>query len=825
MTQKPAVGLRTGFILLVILVSVAGGLSTPAAGDATCSDYPIHSMTVQPGTDSPLTAVQLSADTRLSDTDTLGYNPGEPYIQLDIDGEEVVQTGLVERTSKYQTTLQLPENHVDALDPGTHTVTAIVWDMDGDSIDQTDYGNDDPVCEATKTFEVEEQVTSEIQSVEIENQVDTDGDGYYSAFHLNIRATTVLDDSDTSGNNPGEPYFRVTIGDEVVTTTNVVERGEGKLYQIGITERDLTQFTHGQKDIEVELWDKDGDSIDETNIGRDEKIDEWTSTVGIEQPLRLRSSRSSTTVGSPVSFQLTGATGSEVSWQITSQPAGSDASLYTEYRHTASFRPTTPGQYSITATPEESNVTKSATISVSESDDSKLLSKYAPRIHYDAEEQYHPTRYEAFIYHSKLQQFGADNIPHPTVFDLSGKENWELELDGSSDDYPTYQEDYPPAVYGSVHENVQFRGESYTAATYWLFYTYDPKKADSIGELFAHQSDLETVTILLQDGNPELVGASQHYGGELREWSATPTNKSHLNIYPALGAHSNYLRNTENYADSGIPIQQQFLFEDSTNTSVLDVVEYFDETGSDTVYAQDSTGDIQYQLIPLTGSEAWADYEGTLGPNDDAGALPFDRTRWRNPGHWMETRLPEDEQQFEINVLDGDVTVGAETIQSSMRLANEGAKPHPAWIVAEAKPTTARWEGSQTVTLSKKPVFVGVGETVEATIETQPPESGGTWNTRIRVAAYPPSAGDAVDIFAQLTADQTITVKTPTPTATPTVTASPMGSGSAEPNPPNGKQQTATHTITGTPSATGPGFGVAVAIASIILLIGITRLR
>lgn len=837
MTNPHAKTIRFGFVLFVLLLSTATGFVVPVSADATCSEYPISAFSIESTAETPLAAVEVSADTTLADTDTLGNNPGEPYLQVDIDGSEIGQTRLLARSEDYSTTLRIPEDEVNSLEPGRHTVTVILWDQDGEMIDETDVGNDDPICEVTKTFEVEQSVESEIHTVDVTETTDVDGDGYYSTFTLEVQATTVLERSDTTGNNPGEPYFQVEIGDEIVRTTDIVSHAEDETYAIELSRTDLEEFEHGTYGIEVELWDKDGDNIDRTDAGNDDDVDQWTDTISLERPLSLRASRSSTIVGSPVAFRLSGATGSDVTWKITDQPSGNDAALRSATEGTVSLRPTAPGEYTISAIPEGDSNTQSVTVTVSDSSDTELLKKYAPRIHYRAEEAYHPTRYEAFIYNSELQQLGEDNIPNPTVFDLPGKESWELDLKGSTNDYPIFQDEYPPTVYGSVHDNVKFQGESYRAVTYWLFYTYDPKQVDSIGALFAHQSDLETVTILLQDGKPKWVGASQHRGGELRTWSEAQTGDSHLKIYPALGAHSNYLHNTENYEGEGIPMQAQFLFTTSMNTSIVDLVEYFDKTGSDEVYANDNTGDVEYQLVPLTGDELWADYEGTFGPNDDAGALPFYRERWTHPGRWMETHLPTDEAQTHVEIQQHDLEVGTSGVESSLTLVNNGAKPHPVWVVVEAKPTATTWDSSQTKTLSENRVYIGVGETKDASVQTPALESNGEWNIRVRLTMYPPSAVEAVKALDKVVSLQTITVQTPTPTATPTPTqtatptrtavpsmetSSPIsssGEGGATSNRNEGSKAGTNPPADDSTPANAPGFAIPIAILSIALFV------
>lgn len=628
---------------------------------------------------------------------------------------------------------------------------------------------------ATSTVE-EDQLTS-VDAVPLN---DEDGDGAASAFEVTIQADTSLDDTDTIGNNPGEPYFEVEIDGDDLKRTDQVERSETYSTSITLTEEDLSHLIQGNHELTVQLWDKDGDNFDDTDLGNDDLLDEQTLSISYEQPstLEIESSRPTTIVGSPVSLRLKNPFDGTVEWDVVNSPAGSAPQLNAfDYENAVTFRPDESGQYTIRARSASRSDDREATVDITVSADSnlQLLKKYAPNIHYDEDTVYLPTRYEAFVNNARLEEFGSEDEDSPTMFNLAGRpEGWELDLKGGTDDYPTYDDNFPTTVYGSVHENVQFEGETYTAVTYWFFYIYDPKKDDSIAALLAHQSDLETVTILLQDGSPKWVGASQHYGGELREWSKASTDGTHLDLYPAVGAHSNYLRNTENYDDSGIPIQEQFIDKLSTDTSLVDLASltYVDVTGDDIVLANDGSGDTQYQIVPLTGDEIWATYRGSFGPDDDAGKVPFARARWNDPGDWMATTLVPDEEQVDGSLKAARLSLGPEKIEGTVEVFNEGPKPHPIWIVIEAKPSTVSWDSPLAVSLYQKPVFVGVGETKSVTVASDPPDDNGVWNFRVRLTAYPPSILDAVDILDVAVSDKTLSIGTPTPTNTPTSTPS-----------------------------------------------------
>ncbi len=660
--------------------------------------------------------------------------------------------------------------------------------------------------------------------------VQTTGTGSNPGLEVSVTADTSLDDTDIYGQDPGEPYFVILVDGTAIGRTGQVTRSETYSSTFTVGTDHLSGLSAGTHTVTVQLWDKDSDDFDPEASGDDDFLSEQSGTFSLSEPadLSLVASRSTVPVGGTLSVRAEGDTGTQPDWEIAKAPAGSDATLRTHNRQTVTFRPDEAGSYTIQASASGTDASGQVTIQTAGTAKLNLLRTYAPRIHYDAEELYRPTRYEAFVKHARLEDFGQADTNQPTMFDLADRSDaWELDLRGSESDFPSYDDQYPPTVYGSVHESVQFRGERYTAVTYWLFYIYDPKNPEGISQLIAHQSDLETVTILLQDGEPKWVGASQHHGGELREWSKTPKQGSHIDIYPAVGAHSNYFRNTEKFGGEGIPGQNQFVFASSMTTTLFNAG-YADHTGNDRSLTATGEGDGRYQVVPLTGSEIWATYDGAFGPNDNEGKVPMQRDRWAQPGAWMESHLPADEKQVGGTITTTSFEMGdTGPLTANVQLRNPGPKPHTLWVILETKPASASWDGTQNQVVTTERVPLGVEQQTAVSLSGSPHGDSSQFDARVRVAAYGPTVLEEADVFATAVASTTFVrsvTATPTIDQTDTPTSSESSerstsTGASEPTPTQPASETDALTDA-TPGASGPGFGWLAPLTAMSLLLG-----
>ncbi|MFP4633002.1 MAG: VWA domain-containing protein [Halobacteriales archaeon] len=263
---------------------------------------------------------------------------------------------------------------------------------------------------------------------------------------------------------------------------------------------------------------------------------------------------------------------------------------------------------------------------------------------------------------------------------------------------------YPPTVYAHVVEDVEFEPDAsyyegfddfdsgeftrdtYTAVGYWMVYVHDPKPRGigSLTELATHTGDQEAVYVLFDEdtGEPEWVLASQHFGGEYRRWEHVESVDGRPVVYPAEGAHSNFLGVSQSHDDvddvarssadaDGDPeyIYQKQYVEDpgspERHTSASVVGGYQDRIAGDGGYtwAHDDADvadvDGSYEVALLTGREAWSDYEGSVytypqpveepfppSPRDTGavdGGLPTRESLFDAPGDWaMESGEGED---------------------------------------------------------------------------------------------------------------------------------------------------------------------------------------
>lgn len=490
------------------------------------------------------------------------------------------------------------------------------------------------------------------------------------------------------------------------------------------------------------------DTVTESDEGDNTLTTNPLPSVGIE------ASRTSTVVGSPISLRATvpdAITVQSYKWTVTDIPAGDGdvpATPRFQTQRVTPFRPDAAGTYSLaltvtTTSGDEFTAFKTITVEPR----SPLIERFAPVVHFHQDEQYFPTRYEAYVRNSVLTGDGA-SISNPVLWDLkTAPPGSTLPLPGDQSAYSTYDNAYPPTIYASVHDGVQFKGETYTAVTYWLFYVYDPKGGD-IASIAAHRSDTETITVLVQDGTARWLAASQHYGGERREWEKVKRTGSHPHIYPAKGAHSNYLRNTSAYDGDGLLIQDQFIDDDSQDTSsIIGSPPITDVTGGATEWTQDGSRGTDYELSVLTGNEPWMDFPGTF--TDDSGRTPRQRTRWQSPGTWARF-LPTDEAQLDARVQ--SVTPNADGTVN-VTIENVGPKPHQFYVTIEAKPSDSSWTSDdvRTVTDVRVPIGVDVQRAVQTRTALLPDTLDKSWHVRTNVTAYPADLAEPEDRLATAT--------------------------------------------------------------------------
>jgi hypothetical protein len=585
--------------------------------------------------------------------------------------------------------------------------------------------------------EISTPARDDISNIYIVNKVDNDFDNYNQDFDLEVHADTRLTDADRL--SPGDPKFEVRINGLSIKEVKV-PRESNLVRRINVS-RSLLRRTFDRETLTVTvvLWDDD--------VQDDDKIAERSRSVKYEPrpDLSIDVSRTETVTGAPVSLRAIGGSG-RYEWAVVNAPEEADDTVHSPNQQSTTFRPTSGGEYTLKASDTELEVSRTVTINVSQRSD--LIDRYAPIVHFSAAEQYRPTRYEAFLRRSTLERDGTIVTANPTVFDLESLgEEYDLELNGDEASFPSYDDVYPPTVYASVHPNTEFQGQHYTAVSYWFFYIYDSKDG-SLLDIGEHMSDLESITILINESGAQWISASQHYGGERREWKKSPRNETHPHVYPAVGAHSMFLRNTDRYAGNGFLPQSQFILEDGGDSSILPQL-YTDTTGSDDVWKPAEHDGVNYELVPLTGNERWASFEGSFSPGTDGGQIPMERRRWDSPGEWTRDEVLADESQVRGTIQQSDATTSAQRLTVTNTIKNTGPKPHRFWTLIEAKPDDKPWDGAHTELLTADPVHIGTGST--ETIVSNGTLTGlspGMWDTRTKLSAYHPNKSEPEDVLA-----------------------------------------------------------------------------
>lgn len=641
------------------------------------------------------------------------------------------------------------------------------------------------------------ETEGQIGNVEVTRSVDADGDGRYSAFAVEVTGNMQVEEG-SIGDQAGDPYLRVFVGGQLMNWTSVLSTDKQTVV-LEVPRSALQRVSPGQRTVRVELVDKDGE-IDGTgllsSLNEDGVRAGRTVSISVEPTtIRVATARENVPVGATISLNgsfickesfavvcvdpLLGGDVSRINWQVADRPAGSDAKVRSQSDMTATFRPDTAGNFTLTAYPVDNPKAAGTTVTIRASNTSNwsLVTRHAPIVHFARGTEYYPTRYEAFFTRSRPDSFECNFglswfcNSDVTTYDLGGGSsisNLVLEEPVSQYRRGARETKYPATIYGSVTGGVTYRGSEYTAITYWFFYLNDPKPEDGIGAYgFDHQSDLETVTILRNESGPQYVATSQHYGGEVREWEKAPTQGSHPEVYPAVGAHSSYLNNSQRYDGDGFYPQAQFMHSGAETASVWSTAVnnlgssatllYHDETGNHTTWRPSD-----YQLGLLTGREVWADYGGRLGTGGlvgDGGRVATRRTRWTDIGKWLEKEPLPDEKQIDAAFDQSQFDIGEDTVQVLAEVVNgaaavvpdardagvEGMKPHQFWVVLEAKPEGESWRSDDVRLLASRSVRVGTDVSRDVTLEAQTP-SEGKWDYRIRLLLYSPSVSEEEDV-------------------------------------------------------------------------------
>lgn len=411
-------------------------------------------------------------------------------------------------------------------------------------------------------------------------------------------------------------------------------------------------------------------------------------------------SRNETVVGTPVTVQ-TDLAGTP-NWTVVASPNASEAQPSDPGAHTTSIRPDEPGAYELQPSPDAPSAAFTVT------NRSTVIETYAPVLHFHEDADYRPTRLEALVDNSELRTEDSAVETDPTLFDLAdrGPEHY-LELDpgvayspsllslgdrdlahylGLAEEepaYAAYQESYPPTIYANVNENATFEGESYTAVTYWFIYTWDPKHG--FAKLGYHQADVESTIVLIDDGEPAYVAPLAHGGASYRPFEQVETTGTHPHLYVEHKSHATYLRNSDRHT-GGIQVYSHWGDSGADCDDIVPLASVFhdEHTGTDTSWTPGNGGDVEYELIELTGDEIWSTYEGGLAAAPGSITPPHQRGQYTAAGEHLESRGCPDRELVSGWVEISDTTIDGDEATIDIRVGNDGGMPHEFWVTATA---------------------------------------------------------------------------------------------------------------------------------------------
>lgn len=569
-------------------------------------------------------------------------------------------------------------------------------------------------------------------------------------------------------------------------------------------------------DVETEIGDEDSYTLvveadGPPGDGSDSETIEIKDGNVVDATVEV--SRSTTNVLSPTTLQVTDPTDETYTyeWEIVDKPLGTNPGLLHEENINTALHPKQVGEYIVEVTVKDDETTVATatkdieateTLVNGEVDDGttvqELVEKYAPRYYFTDGEEYFPTRYEAYVENAELRIDGligeetiAEDISlldlgNPELLDVddgvytpSNSDN-RLFLKGDEEDFKDYQSQYPETIHANVVPSTPSPvedddGGPYTAITYWAFYLFDPKKEGDIEEdakayVFAHVSDTETLTILVNEEGPQWVGAAQHYSGEYMKWEKA-TGSSALTtpeIYPSQGAHSTFLVNTGSYV-SGIPAQARWLrgYIDSTRT-IAGWSGPGDITGQGVrwEYSDPDNVAVEYDLVILPDKEGdgqgafdeegWAEFAGIFTADtyrvwdQDGGKMPQAREdRWSDPGEWIPNRMLPEHAVLDDDIISTDLgrftvdtVIGEPSAFKIENFNNPGKKPHDFW--AEAIITPENGEVKQDL-ISIPLAWNARMETITIPLEKYDLPDEGKLTVEVIVRTYQPEIADDED--------------------------------------------------------------------------------
>jgi Vacuolar protein sorting-associated protein 62 len=175
--------------------------------------------------------------------------------------------------------------------------------------------------------------------------------------------------------------------------------------------------------------------------------------------------------------------------------------------------------------------------------DQDLAEHYAPILYFEKNEKCYPIDISYALNNSYLY-----NVESPTpilrapinVSQLANYKNETFYLDnqrgtvavgddGIENDYQSKMTSLGFKVYAHVDSTS-------SVIQYWFYYAFNG------GNLNRHEGDWEMIQVVLSGGQPTQVMYSQHYAGQIAQWSQVDKDGNHVKVYVGRGSHANYIK-------------------------------------------------------------------------------------------------------------------------------------------------------------------------------------------------------------------------------------------------------------------------------------------
>ena len=672
--------------------------------------------------------------------------------------------------------------------PGSYTVTV----PDSGTFD---WGDDVKVgAKVEGEFNtVETTVTREIpqNSPPQISDVGAQADGQNVTFKTNVTDDQGLSKVDvtvdpSSGWLPNSKTFELTDGDGDDQYTKTVKVGWGVDFEYDIYAEDI----HG-------------------------KSTETSNFEGSTPKTYLEVGQSTTTTGSQVSLHVRNVqSDAAINWAIESEPASDAGSLLhtgTENRPYTTLVTEQSGTYTITAEVTQNGETRTLETEIVAQDENagnlgitkdELMDKYAPVLYFHPDEEFFPTRYEAYVEQSSLATPVPPVNKNPSLLDLNDKGGFTVISPGSySDDHLINFQDferYPETVYGRVNRSVNYNGEEYTSINYWFFYVHDPKPRGTglLQEQAKHTGDQEKISILVNESGPQWIAAQQHYGGEIRSWEKVNKTGQRPRLLIGQGSHPTffemYAGNVDSRLDGSSVASKEYRKLYQSQYWTLDILDlanigipgstephpspltnkYFDPIGRGPAFTPNSLEfGTNYDTILLTENVAWSNYMGNVytGPLPARGSIAMQTTFWQDKETWLSQSIAPSDEHFDakiINPVSGTkptINRGNERITADLTAANIGPQSGKFVLNVTAKHKSGKtYTNEYSQVIDANTVTGGSVDPVKYLNQKKDinlpifPESVGTteageWTVTVELASYTADIRDSDDVHDSTT--------------------------------------------------------------------------